>query len=73
MLIGKIPTKEDVDNLIKKAKDVGEEQLKEVEKSASKIMAAVDKAKKDGKSQADAYLTGLKAGKCYFPPEYNIH
>ncbi|WVQ80522.1 hypothetical protein IAT38_002627 [Cryptococcus sp. DSM 104549] len=60
MLIGKIPDKADFDNLIKKAKDIGQDQLKEVEASANKVWEKVEKAKKDGKGQADAFITGLK-------------
>jgi hypothetical protein len=62
MLIGKLPSKEDVDRMITKAKDMGEDQLKQVEQAASKIMAEVNKAKKEGKGQADAFLAGLKEG-----------
>jgi hypothetical protein len=62
MLIGKLPSKEDVDRMITKAKDMGEDQLKQVEQAASKIMAEVIKAKKEGKGQADAFLAGLKEG-----------
>ncbi|ORY28517.1 hypothetical protein BCR39DRAFT_496308 [Naematelia encephala] len=60
MLIGRIPDKEDFEKMINDVKKIGEDKLKEVEQSASKILAAVDKAKKEGKGQADAFLTGLK-------------
>jgi len=62
MFIGKIPGKADIDAYVKKAQEMGQESLKEVEKSAKKILDSVDKARKDGKSQADAFLTGLKQG-----------
>lgn len=62
MLIGKIPGKEDIDNLITQAKQVGEDKLKQVEQTAAKILEQVNKAKKDGKGQADAFLKGLKGG-----------
>ncbi|WRT67724.1 uncharacterized protein IL334_004696 [Kwoniella shivajii] len=59
-LIGKIPDKADFDALIKKAKDIGQDQLKQVEDSASKILKEVEKARKEGKDTADAFLKGLK-------------
>ena len=62
MLIGKLPSKEDIDGMIKKAKEVGEDQLKQVEQAAGKILQEVNKAKKEGKGQADAFLAGLKQG-----------
>ncbi|OCF33443.1 hypothetical protein I316_04863 [Kwoniella heveanensis BCC8398] len=58
--IGKIPDKADIDALIKKAKDIGEDQLKQVEAAASKVLKKVEEARKDGKGQADAFLKGLK-------------
>jgi len=61
MLIGYIPGKEDIDAYVKKLKEEGKEQLKQVEASASKILKEVEKAKKDGKSQADSFLQGLKS------------
>ncbi|RSH89378.1 hypothetical protein EHS25_002490 [Saitozyma podzolica] len=60
MLIGQLPSKEDVDKLIAKFKEIGEQRLKDVEASASKVLGQVQKAKKDGKGQADAFLKGLK-------------
>ena len=63
MLIGKLPSKEDFEAMIKKAKDVGEDQIKQIEQAAGKILQEVNKAKKEGKGQADAFLTGLKQGK----------
>ncbi|KAK8858531.1 hypothetical protein IAR55_002758 [Kwoniella newhampshirensis] len=60
MLIGQIPDKADIDAWIKKAKETGEEQLKQVEVAASKVLKEVEKAKKDGKGNADAFLKGLK-------------
>ncbi|WWC88609.1 uncharacterized protein L201_003522 [Kwoniella dendrophila CBS 6074] len=50
----------DFDSLIKKAKEAGGDQLKQVEESASKIYKKVEDARKDGKDQADAFLKGLK-------------
>ena len=64
MLIGQIPNKEDVDKLIAKAKEMGKDRLKGVEEAAKKVLDQMDKAKKDGKSQADAFLKGLKDGQC---------
>jgi hypothetical protein len=63
MLIGYIPGKEDIDAYVNKLKAEGKEQLKQVEASASKILQEVEKARKDGKGQADAFLKGLKQGK----------
>lgn len=60
MLIGQLPSSADIDGLINKAKSMGEEQLKQVEATASKILKEVEKAKKEGKGQADAFLKGLK-------------
>ena len=51
-----------IDDMIKKAKEMGGDQLKQVEQAASKILAEVNKAKKDGKGQADAFISGLKQG-----------
>jgi vacuolar-type H+-ATPase subunit H len=66
MLIGQLPSKEDVDKLIAKFKEIGEQRLKDVEASASKVLEQVQKAKKDGKGQADAFLKGLKEGEWGF-------
>ncbi|WVN86515.1 uncharacterized protein L203_101679 [Cryptococcus depauperatus CBS 7841] len=60
VLIGKIPDKADLDNLIKKAREMGEDQLKQVEASANKVWVKVEEAKKEKKSQANALLKGLK-------------
>lgn len=70
MFIGKIPGKGDFDAYVKKAKEMGQDQLKEVEASAKKILDKVEQAKKDGKGQADAFLKGLKEGT--FECEYGI-
>lgn len=63
-MIGKLPSKADLDGMIKQAKEVGEDQLKQVEKAASKILAEVNKAKKEGKGQVDALIAGLNS--CWF-------
>ncbi|KGB74791.1 hypothetical protein CNBG_0629 [Cryptococcus deuterogattii R265] len=60
MLIGRIPDKADIENLVKKAKSIGDEQLKQFEEAANKVWQKVEQAKKDKKSQADALLSGLK-------------
>lgn len=39
--------------------------MKEAEKAANKIWAQVEKAKKDGKGQANALLAGLKSCECW--------
>jgi hypothetical protein len=65
MLIGQIPSKDDLGNWVQKAKDIGKDQMKEVEAAASKVLKEVEKAKKDGKGQADAFLKGLKEGMPY--------
>ena len=62
MMIGYIPDKADVDEAIKKIKEIGADQLKQIEASAAKISQQVEKAKKDGKGQVDAFITGLKEG-----------
>lgn len=62
MLIGYLPSQQDIEGLIKKAKGMGEDKIKEIETAASKVLASVDKAKKEGKGQADAFLKGLKDG-----------
>lgn len=72
MFIGKIPGKADIDAYVKKAQEMGQDSLKEVEKSAKKILESVEKARKDGKSQADAFLTGLKQGECLWCCELEI-
>lgn len=60
--IGKIPDKDDINKLIAKAKEQGAEQIKAAEKAASKVWEQVEKAKKEGKGQANALVTGLKQG-----------
>ena len=62
VMIGKLPDKEDFEKLIAKAKEVGGEQLKAAEKAAGKVLEQVEKAKKEGKGQANAFLAGLKQG-----------
>lgn len=64
MLIGKIPDKADFEGMINKAKETGAEQFKAAEKAASKVLEQVEKARKEGKGQANAFLQGLKSGKC---------
>ncbi|EIW73680.1 hypothetical protein TREMEDRAFT_67496 [Tremella mesenterica DSM 1558] len=60
MLIGRLPSKESIEQYVTKAKELGEQKLKEVETSASKILAQVEKARKEGRGQADAFIAGLK-------------
>jgi hypothetical protein len=36
--------------------------LKEIENQSKKVLERVEKARKDGKSQADAFVSGLKDG-----------
>lgn len=62
MFIGKLPSKEDFDQYVKKAKDIGQDRLKEIEDASKRVMDQVEKARKDGKSQADAFLAGIKDG-----------
>ncbi len=66
MLIGKLPTQANINDVIQKAKEIGKDQLEQVEKTASKILAQVDKAKKEGKGGVDALIAGLNA--CKFSP-----
>jgi hypothetical protein len=61
--VGKIPSKEDFDEYVNKAKSVGQDSLKEIETQSKKVLDRVEKARKDGKSQADAFISGLKDGK----------
>lgn len=62
MFVGKIPSREDFDEYVKKAKDIGQDRLKEIEDASKRVLEKVEKARKDGKSQADAFLSGLKEG-----------
>lgn len=64
-MIGRIPDKADIENLVKKAKSIGDDQLKQFEQAANKVWQKVEQAKKDGKGQADALLSGLKEGLSY--------
>lgn len=36
--------------------------MKEIENQSKKVLERVEKARKDGKSQADAFVSGLKDG-----------
>ena len=36
--------------------------MKEIETQSKKVLERVEKARKDGKSQADAFIAGLKDG-----------
>lgn len=63
VFIGRIPDKEDFEKMIAKAKETGAEQFKAAEKAASKVLEQVEKARKEGKGQANAFLAGLKSGK----------
>jgi len=58
--VGMVPTKEDFDQYVNKAKSVGQDSLKEIETQSKKVLERVEKARKDGKSQADAFIAGLK-------------
>ena len=57
-----VPTKEDFDGYVNKAKSVGQDSLKEIETQSKKMLDRVEKARKEGKSQADAFILGLKDG-----------
>lgn len=63
MFVGKMPSREDFDQYVKKAKDIGQDRLKEIEDASKRVMEKVEKARKDGKSQADAFLSGVKEGR----------
>lgn len=63
MFIGRMPTREDFDEYVKKAKDIGQDRLKEIEEASKRVLEKVEQARKDGKSQADAFLSGVKEGK----------
>jgi flagellar biosynthesis/type III secretory pathway protein FliH len=69
MFIGQIPSKEDYDQFVSKLKKAGQEKTKEIEAAASKVMQQVEKAKKEGKGTADAYIKGLKEGELFFANE----
>lgn len=73
MFIGKLPSKDDFDQYIKKAKDIGQDRLKEIEDASKRVMDQVEKARKEGKSQADAFLAGIKDGKPRDLRAYRIH
>jgi len=60
-----VPTKEDFDQYVNKAKSVGQDSLKEIETQSKKVLERVEKARKDGKSQADAFIAGLKDGQFF--------
>jgi vacuolar-type H+-ATPase subunit H len=62
MFIGKMPTREDFDEYVRKAKDIGQDRLKEIEDASKRVLEKVEKARKEGKSQADAFLSGVKEG-----------
>lgn len=66
MFIGKIPSREDFDEYVQKAKDIGQDRLKEIEDASKRVLEKVEKARKDGKSQADAFLSGVKEGESSF-------
>ena len=63
MLIGYIPDKADFDQMIKKIRSEAADQVKQLEAASSKVWQQVEKAKKEGKGQADSFLKGLKQGK----------
>jgi hypothetical protein len=57
-----VPTKEDFDGYVNKAKSVGQDSLKEIETQSKKMLDRVEQARREGKSQADAFISGLKDG-----------
>ncbi|KAK4684706.1 hypothetical protein P7C73_g5461, partial [Tremellales sp. Uapishka_1] len=60
MVTDRLPSSKDIDAMVEKAKSIGQEQLKGLEDSASKILQQVQQAKKDGKSGTDSFINGLK-------------
>lgn len=60
-----VPTKEDFDGYVNKAKSVGQDSLKEIETQSKKMLDRVEQARREGKSQADAFISGLKDGQFY--------
>lgn len=61
-LIGKVPTSKDFDQMINNFKKESESQLKELEKRANKVYVEVEKARKDTKTEGDAWVQGIKKG-----------
>jgi hypothetical protein len=62
MITGLVPSGANVQEMIEKAKAIGKDQLKQVEASANKVLKEVEKAKKEGKGNADAFIKGMKEG-----------
>ena len=60
--VGMVPTKEDFDGYVNKAKSVGQDSLREIETQSKKMLDRVEQARREGKSQADAFILGLKDG-----------
>lgn len=60
-LIGKIPTEADFDKMIDRAKKESKAQLADLEKSANKVYNEVQKARKDAKTEGDAWVKSLHA------------
>jgi len=63
MLIGKIPSVEDFNDLAAKLKSEGKDKLKDLEAAASKVYANVEKAAKEQDKTGDAFVAGIKATK----------
>ncbi|ORX40125.1 hypothetical protein BD324DRAFT_616419 [Kockovaella imperatae] len=61
LLIGYVPDKSDIDGMINKVKSEAADQLKQLEAASNKIWKEVEKAKKEGKGQADALIKGFKS------------
>lgn len=61
MLIGKIPTVDDFNDLTAKLKAENKTQLKDLEAAASKVYANVEKAAKDKENAGEAFVAGIKA------------
>jgi hypothetical protein len=61
MLVGKIPSVDDFNDLTKKLKAEGKDKLKDLEAAASKVYKNVETAAKDQKNAGDAFVAGIKA------------
>ncbi|KAL1410542.1 hypothetical protein Q8F55_004555 [Vanrija albida] len=60
MIVGSVPSTDDLEKYVKKIKDEHADQLKQLEAAAAKVYKSVEKAVKDGDDAGKAFVKGVQ-------------
>ncbi|EJT48752.1 hypothetical protein A1Q2_08193 [Trichosporon asahii var. asahii CBS 8904] len=58
-LIGKVPSQDEINDYLKKAKEASKDQLKKLDDAANQVYKSIEKASKDGKDKGEAFVKGI--------------